>query len=140
MNSMGMPKRAVNLGITSLRITGSGEPATMTLPSFFAASTIAAHSLSLALVCARAASFLRNDEYKHEHEYSFHLNCPPHGSRCIFILIAARKLQTEFPADQHHRADDHRDQQPERRGPFQLAGKAVFEKQNRQRPRFVAVE
>src|SRR5262245_7096704 len=38
MNSRAIPVRAVNLGMTSLRITGSGEPATTTLPSFFAAT------------------------------------------------------------------------------------------------------
>src|SRR5262245_33947096 len=38
MNSRAIPVRAVNLGMISLRITGSGEPATTTLPSFFAAT------------------------------------------------------------------------------------------------------
>src|SRR5262249_11457181 len=50
-----IPVRAVNLGMTSLRITGSGEPATTTLPSFFAATTTSFQSYFSGLLgCAHA--------------------------------------------------------------------------------------
>src|SRR5262245_37511524 len=55
MNSRSIPVRAVNLGITSLRITGSGEPATTTLPSFFAATMTSFQSYFSGLLgCAHA--------------------------------------------------------------------------------------
>src|SRR5262249_28620379 len=55
MNSRAIPMRAVNLGMTSLRITGSGEPATTTLPSFFAVTTTSFQSYFSGLLgCAHA--------------------------------------------------------------------------------------
>src|SRR5213594_3366222 len=51
-NSTGMPKRAMNLGISSLRMTGSGEPATTTDPSFFAAANHSFHCFSHLFSCA----------------------------------------------------------------------------------------
>src|SRR5262249_28905679 len=55
MNSRAIPMRAVNLGMTSLRITGSGEPATTTLPSFFAVTMTSFQSgFSGLLGCAHA--------------------------------------------------------------------------------------
>src|SRR5262245_37652380 len=49
-----MPNREVNLGMMSLRITGSGEPATATRPSFLAAVSVSFHSFSQPLGWAHA--------------------------------------------------------------------------------------
>src|SRR5262245_46234029 len=53
-NSTWMPKREVNGGIMSVRITGSGDPATTTLPSFFAVARISFHSFSQPFCWAEA--------------------------------------------------------------------------------------
>src|SRR5262245_8780969 len=52
-NSTWMPKREANRGIMSVRITGSGDPATTTLPSFVAAR-ISFHSFSQPFCWAEA--------------------------------------------------------------------------------------
>src|SRR4051794_40871204 len=54
MNSTEMPNRLVNLGMISWRITGSGEPTTTTLPSFFAAASVSSHVVCQDWACAMA--------------------------------------------------------------------------------------
>jgi hypothetical protein len=50
--------------MSTLRITGSGEPTTTTLPSFLAAATVSSHCLCQSADCASAAGAQSSDVSK----------------------------------------------------------------------------
>src|SRR5919197_3865099 len=100
--------------MTSLRMTGSGEPATTTLPSRFAPSTTAFHSLSLAFTCADTGAVPTRSRTKAIS------GCMAPPQLAIFMLSG--QPQSESPADQHHHTDHRRDQQTECRAALEFTG------------------
>src|SRR6516165_4758234 len=150
MKSTGMPKRAVNLGMTSFRISGCGEPTTTTLPSRLAAASVASQDFCQSALCARPAQTRpRSIGNATALLMALSARAPRHVARMAalkshrrprFLPARARHPQAQPPADQHHGTDDRRDQQPQCRGALDLAGEAVFKEQDGEGPRVGAVE